>query len=107
MDAQGIFGSFWTETQFICKRNCGGSVQKILKIAPALLSQECSTRYLCTIKIKPRPATREVGNAYQYTSLQERRQGFEIENKTYAVCFARLNEASAIGSDEMGYKCMA
>lgn len=102
MDAQGIFRRFWTETQFVNKRNCGGSVQKLLKIASAVLAQECRTHYLCTKKIKSRPAIREVGNAYQDTSPQERIQGFQIENKTYAVCFARLNEACAIGSGEMG-----
>ena len=48
MNAQGIFRRFWTETQFFNKRNCGGSVQKLLKIASAVLAQECRTHYLCT-----------------------------------------------------------
>ena len=38
MDAQGIFRRFWTEAQFVRRRNCGGSVQKLLKIASAVLA---------------------------------------------------------------------
>lgn len=51
MDVQGIFSRFFMETQFVCKRNCGGFVKNLLKIAIAVLSQEWKLRYLCTIKI--------------------------------------------------------
>lgn len=51
MDAQGIFRKVWMETQFVSKRNCGGSVQTFLKIALEVLSQKWRLHYLCTIKI--------------------------------------------------------
>lgn len=52
MDAQGIFGRFWTETQLVRRRNCGGFVQNFPKIALAVLSQEWRLRYLCEEKIQ-------------------------------------------------------
>jgi hypothetical protein len=52
MDAQGIFRKVWMETQFVSKRNCGGSVQTFLKIALAVLSQKWRLHYLCQKKIQ-------------------------------------------------------
>lgn len=81
-------GKFVWKPNFDNGRNCGGSVQTFLEIASAVLSQEWRPRYLCTIKIKPRPATREVGNAYRTPSSAGVHTGLCMKNKTYAVCFA-------------------
>ena len=73
MDVQGIFSRFFMDAQFVCKRNCGGFVKNLLKIAIAILSQEWKLRYLCTIKIKTGCYTIRVGNADEV-------YGFAIRN---------------------------
>ena len=77
-------GDFWTETQFVHRRICGGSVQKLLKIASAVLSLEWRLRYLCIVKIKPWSATREVGNQWQKHNFRVKVE--EYDNYFSLIC---------------------
>ena len=90
MDAQGIFRKVWMETQFVSKRNCGGSVQTFLKIALAVLSQKWRLHYLCTIKINagsyPIRSRQRLLNKY----LRRSNEGMRKRPKLTIVCFAGL-----------------